>query len=144
MRTYWLLAGLLVLVLSCKGKDKPGDKSYQQTKQTLADKEKNNPPGFLTVTEYDKKALFGLGRQTIVKGKVTNLATICSYKDVRVKMLCFDKAGNRVEEHEDVVDDVIAPGGTANYRTHYKLPRETDSIALSIMSATALADSTAK
>ncbi|HWB27169.1 MAG TPA: hypothetical protein VG738_16950 [Chitinophagaceae bacterium] len=143
MRIFWLLA-LIVAFAACKGKDKAGDKAYQQTKQSLADKEKENPTGFLTITEYDKRNLFGLGRQTIVKGKVTNLASVCSYKDVRVKMLCFDKDGKRVEEHEDIVDDVIAPGATASYRAHYKLPKETDSIALSIMSATAIIDTAKK
>ncbi len=143
MRTYWLLV-VLVLIVACKGKDKAGDKGYLQTKKSLAEREKDNPQGFLTITEYDKKALFGIGRQTIVKGTVTNIASVCSYKDVRIKMLCFDKNGNRVEEHEDIVDDLIKPGASAGYRAHYKLPKETDSIALSIMSATALVDSTKK
>ena len=143
MRTIWLLL-ILAVFAACKGKDaKADDKSYKQTKQTLADKEKGNPAGFLTISALrDKKTLFGLGRQTIVKGTVTSLASICSFKDVRVKMLCFDKAGKPVEEHEDIMDDLIAPGSSASYRSHYKLPKETDSIALSIMSATALVDST--
>lgn len=143
MRTIWVLI-ILAAFAACKGKDaKADDKSYKQTKQTLAGKEKENPVGFLTITApRDKKTLFGIGRQTIVKGTVTSLASICSYKDIRVKMLCFDKNGNRVEEHEDIMSDVIAPGASAPYRTHYKLPKETDSIALNIMSATALVDST--
>lgn len=138
MRKYWFLI-VLVMAVSCKGKDlKVDDKNYQKTKETLADKEKNNPTGFLTITARDKKSLFGIGRQTIVKGTITNVASVCSYKDVRVKMLCYDKSGNRLEEHEDVMDDIIAPGGSADYRIHYKLPKTTDSLALSIMSATAV------
>jgi len=143
MRTIRLLIVLAVFA-ACKSKDaKVDDKSYKQTKQTLANKEKDNPAGFLSISSpRDKKTLFGIGRQTIVKGTVTSLATVCTYKDIRVKMLCFDKAGNRVEEHEDIMDEAITPGASATYRTHYKLPKETDSIALSIMSATALVDST--
>lgn len=146
MRTLWILLALGITITACKGKDaKADDKSYKQTKQTLADKEKDNPVGFLNITApRDKKSLFGIGRQTIIKGTVSNLATVCAYKDVRVKLMAFDKSGRQLEEHEDVMDDVIAPGASAGYRSHYKLPRETDSIALSIMSASALVDTTKK
>lgn len=145
MRTYWFLLALTVLV-ACKGKDaKADDKSYKQTKQTLAEKEKNNPVGFLSISApRDKRRMLGLGRQTVVKGSVNNLATVCSYKDVRVQLLAFDKDGKRVEEHEDVIDGVIAPGTTADYKVHYKLPKATDSIALAIMSATPIVDTTKK
>lgn len=138
MRITWFLAVMMVFA-ACKGKENAGDKAYQQTKQSLADKEKNNPEGFLKISGYErKKNLLGLGKQTVVKAKVSNTASVCSYKDVRVKMLCFDKDGKRVEEHEDILDDVIKPGESADFRARYKLPRETDSIALSIMSATAV------
>lgn len=145
MRTYWFLLALTVFV-ACKGNDaKADDKSYKETKQTLADKEKNNPTGFLSISApRDKKRMLGLGRQTIVKGTVNNLATVCSYKDVRVQLLAFDKDGKRVEEHEDVMNDVITPGSAADYKVHYKLPKTTDSIALAIMSATPIVDTTKK
>ncbi len=145
MRKYWFLA-LLAIAAACGGKDtKATDKTYQQTKQNLADKEKGNPTGFLTITSLrDKKSLFGLGGQTIVKGTITNIATVCTYKDVRVKMLCYNTGGTMLEEHEDVVGEVIAPGSSASYRAHYKLPKETDSIALSIMSATPVLDTARK
>jgi hypothetical protein len=138
MRNYWFAAFLLILV-SCGGSGKKLDKqTYQQSKKSLADKEKDNPPDFLLITSHDKRSLLGLGRQTIVKGNITNNASVCSYKEVRVKMQCYDKLGNRVEEHEDVLDDIIAPGQTADFRVHYKLPKTTDSIAMSVMSATAI------
>ncbi len=136
MRKYsFIVAIILFACIACKNKNLD-KQSYQQDKETLADKEKSNPIDFLTITARDKKSLFGLGRQTIVKGTIKNTASVCTYKDVRVKMLCYDKDGNRVEEHEDIMDDIITPGNSANYRIHYKLPKQTDSIALSIMSAT--------
>jgi len=145
MRTYWFLLALMVFV-ACKGKDaKADDKSYKKTKQTLAEKEKDNPTGFLSISApHDKRRMLGLGRQTVITGTVNNLATVCSYKDVRVQLLAFDKDGKRVEEHEDIMNDVIAPGGAADYKVHYKLPKITDSIALAIMSATPIVDTTKK
>jgi hypothetical protein len=119
-----------------QGEKKLDSKSYKENKKSLAEKEKESPVDFLSITSHEKKSFFGLGRQTITKGEVTNNASVCAYKDVRIKMLCFDKDGGRIEEHEDVMDDVIEPGKSASFRTHYKLPKETDSIALSVMSAT--------
>jgi len=125
---------------TCSRVDKKLDKqSYSESKKSLADREIASPLDFLSITSHEKKSFFGLGRQTITKGDVTNNATVCSYKDVRIKMLCYDKNGNRVEEHEDVMDDVIEPGESASFRTKYKLPKETDSIAVSVMSATGVA-----
>ena len=48
----------------------------------------------------------------------------------------------RVEEHEDVMPDVIKPGTVRNFKIKYRLPKGTDSLALSIMSADAVNDST--
>jgi hypothetical protein len=139
MRNIWLLSAVLLLA-ACGGKEKKIDtQSYKDDKKKLAEKEEGTPTDFLSIiTSHQKKTLFGLGRQTITKGEVSNNASICSYKDVRIKMLCYDKLGNRIEEHEDVMDDIIAPGQTASFRVQYKLPKETDSIALSVMSATPL------
>jgi hypothetical protein len=50
-------------------------------------------------------------------------------------MLCF-KNNKLVEEHEDVIEDIIKPNSTKGFKTRYRLPKGTDSIALSVMSAT--------
>ena len=139
MRNVWLLAVTLMFG-TCSRVDKKLDKqSYSESKKSLADREIASPLDFLSITSHEKKSFFGLGRQTITKGDVTNNATVCSYKDVRIKMICYDKNGNRIEEHEDVMDDIIEPGESASFRTKYKLPKETDSIAVSVMSATGVA-----
>jgi hypothetical protein len=136
MRNVWLLAVTLFFA-ACSRVDKKLDKqSYTESKKSLSDKEMASPLDFLSITSQEKRSFFGLGRATITKGDVTNNATVCSYKNVRIKMLCYDKSGNRVEEHEDVMDDVIEPGESASFRTKYRLPKETDSISVSIMSAT--------
>jgi len=138
MRNVWLLAVVLLLAACNQPEKKLDSKSYQDSKKSLADKEKDSPLDFLDITSHEKKSFFGLGRQTITKGQVTNKATVCSYKNVRIKMLCYNKDGGRIEEHEDVMDDIIAPGQSASFRTSYRLPKETDSVAISIMSATAV------
>jgi hypothetical protein len=123
-----------VFLFSCSSNKKFDEQTYEQHKESIADKEKDNPLKFLLVSGGDKKNVIG---QTVIRGKVTNKATISSYKDVRIKMLCY-KDNSMVEEHEDVIEDEIKPNTTKDFKTHYRLPKGTDSIALTVMSATAI------
>jgi hypothetical protein len=126
-------ASIICFIASCKSDPSTIDtKAYESQKQSLADKEKTKPLAFLHVkSEYHKNWI----GQTVVSGTITNTATVSSYKDVRLKMLCYDKLNKMVEEHEDVLDAIIKPNTSRDFKLRYRLPRTTDSIALSIMSA---------
>ncbi len=89
---------VLFFVISCGGK-KFDQQSYEKHKENIAGKEKKNPLLFLDVIGDDKKNIIG---QTVVNGKIFNKATICSYKNIRIKMLCF-KDDKMIEEHEHVI-----------------------------------------
>ncbi len=128
MRSFFLC--LLILSFVCC-KQKFDTRTYIENKASLAQKEQSHPQEFLKIFADDKKNLFGA---TIVKGKVVNNASICGYKNTRLKMLCF-KNNIRVEEHEDILSDVIQPGDSKNFKTKYHLPKGTDSVALSVISA---------
>ena len=128
---------VVVSIASCR--QKFDSKSYEENKQSLADREKEHPEQFLKISSDDKKNLFGA---TVIKGRLVNTASVCCYKNTRVKMLCY-KNGVRVEEHEDVIAEVIKPGNVKNFRTRYHLPKGTDSLALSVMSADVISDSLA-
>ena len=129
---------IVASIVSCR--EKFDSKTYEENKQSLADREKEHPDEFLRVSSDDKKNLFGT---TVIKGRLVNTASVCWYKNTRLKMLCY-KNGVRVEEHEDVVPDVIKPGNVKNFRTRYHLPKGTDSLALSVMSADVISDTLAK
>lgn len=137
MKYFLFLFLCSTLFYACGNSEHFDKQTYDQNKESLSDKEKNSPLSFLKVSGQDRKNLFGLGRETVVNGTITNTATVCSYKDVRVKMLCYDN-GKMVEEHEDVIEDVVKPSSTKDFKTRYRLPKGTDSIALSIMSATTI------
>ena len=128
MRAY-IFCLLIFLFFSCK--EKFDNKTYEDNKQSLALKEQTHPQAFLKLTSNDKKTLFGA---TVIRGKIFNTASVCGYKAVRVKILCYHN-GIRVEEHEDVFPDLIKPGNESNFKTKYHLPKGTDSIALSVMTA---------
>ena len=137
MKLFYLYA-FVILFAACKSKfDKH---TYSENKQSLSQKEQTNPQEFLKIFAKDRKNLFGA---TIVKGTIENNASICAYKNTRIKMLCYHN-NIRVEEHENVFDDIIKPGTSQGFKIKYHLPKGTDSIALSVMNATPVLTDTLK
>ena len=128
MKIFLTICCSLVL-FSCR--QKFDDKTYEENKVSIAQKESSNPQQFLKLSSDYKKNIFGA---TIIKGKIVNTASVAVYKNTRIKTLCF-KNGIRMEEHEDVMPDIIQPGGVKNFKMKYHFPKGTDSLALSIMSA---------
>ena len=133
MKYIFCLLCITLVLLSCGGDAKKSEEqTYTEQKESLEQKEKKNPLHFLNVTGDNKKNIIG---QTVIRGTLYNKATVAAYKNIRVKMLCY-KDGKMVEEHEDVIDDVLKPNSEKEFKTKYRLPKGTDSISLSVMSAT--------
>ncbi len=135
MRTYVLACLLLFSISSCK--DKPQEKtfdtkSYEQVKESLADKEKNNPARFLIVSNKDRKNLIG---QTVVKGTILNKATVCTYQDVELHLSFYSKTGVKLDEGMETIYEVIAPGKSVKFKTKYFAPKGTDSVAIKVVKA---------
>ncbi len=130
------LISCFLLLISCKNekKEKQFDPvSYEKVKETLADKEKNNPVSFLSVRNEDRKNLFG---QTVVKGTITNKATVCAYKDVELRLSFFSKTATKLDEVLETIYENIGPGKTVKFKTKYFAPKGTDSVAIRITKAT--------
>ena len=87
---------LFVFVLfffACNDKGKKQDAksdTYENSKMTISEIESKNPKKFLKVEGRDKHNLIG---QTVVKGKISNTATVVGYKDVTIKISFFSKTG---------------------------------------------------
>ena len=129
---------VLAMLVACKNKDadanKLDKKTYKEQKENLLDKEKKSPKEFLTIEGTDKRNFWG---QTVFKGVIHNSASICSYKNVRVKLLYYKTDGTLVTNHEEQFDETVKPGDDIEFKAKYKTPRGTDSVAASIMSAVA-------
>ena len=134
---FLLAASCMLFLFSCK--ESFDNKTYEENKINLAQRESDHPDQFLKISSDDKKNLFGA---TIIKGKIVNTASIAVYKNTRLRMLCY-KNGIRVEEHEDIIPELIKPGTVKNFKIRYHLPKGTDSLALSVMSADTISDSLA-
>ncbi len=125
----------LLFTAACNSSDKKGkakkDK-YEETKENLAETEKKNPVRFLSVYGQDKKNLVG---QTVVKGTLTNKATINAYKDVQVELSFYSKTGALLEKDVETIFETIRPGKNADFKTKYFAPKGTDSVALKVLGA---------
>ncbi|MEN9685167.1 MAG: hypothetical protein RLZZ28_953 [Bacteroidota bacterium] len=144
MKYTLILLSFFSLSLGCKTKEK--EKSfdtvtYEKVKENLADKEKDNPVNFLSVESRDRKNLFG---QTVVKGNIFNKATLCTYKDIEIKLSFFSKTGVKLDEGIETIYETIAPGKSTKFKTKYFAPKGTDSVAIRILKATSDLPASAK
>ncbi|MBS4042633.1 MAG: hypothetical protein KGZ59_02330 [Chitinophagaceae bacterium] len=136
MKSFLKILFIAIYLVSCSSneqKDIIDQQDYQQQKESLADKEKRSPKSFLAISGTYKRNIWG---KTVYKAEIKNKATICSYKDVRVKLLYF-KEGVQVTNHEELIEEPISPNSIFDFKAKYKTPKGTDSVAAYIMSAVA-------
>lgn len=132
MKFFYKILLLALVLSSCSSKEEKIDKEdYKQQKESLADKEKRSPKSFLEISGTYKRNIWG---KTVYKAEIKNTASICSYKNVRVKLLYF-KEGVQVTNHEELIEESISPNSIFDFKAKYKTPKGTDSVAAYIMSA---------
>lgn len=105
---------------------------YDQTKESLLKKETKDPLPFLRVSGSNKRNLIG---QTVVKGKLINMATLAVYKDVNVELKFYSKTGSLLETDNETFYEIIHPGESKDFKTKYFAPKGTDSVALKVVAA---------
>ena len=110
-----------------KSKDK-----YEQTKETLEQTEKKNPKRFLSVEGDERKNLI---RQTVVKGTISNKATVASFKDIDVEISFYSETGALLLKDHEVVYKVVGPNSSESFKYKTYAPKGTDSVAMKIVSA---------
>lgn len=121
------------IFISCQSENTETEqKSYQQTKELLLDKEQKNPANFITASSHDKKNLLG---QTVIKGKVSNHATVAVYKDVEIKMFFYSKTRTLLDTETETVFEELKPGQTSDFKTKYFAPKGTDSVGIQVLNA---------
>lgn len=131
--TRLILIGCMALLMACGGADKKFDtETYEQSKESLEEKERKHPENFLVVTSTDKRNLIG---QTVIKGSIYNKAAVCTYKDVQVKIRFFSKTGVLLEENTETIYEIIAPNSTVKFKTKYFAPKGTDNLTMTIIDA---------
>ena len=126
---------MIVFLYGCGSRDKDVAKekeNYQKAKETLEEKEKKNPATFLIVDSRDKHNLIG---QTVVKGRINNMAKVCVYKDVRLELSFFSKTGTLLLTTNETVYDKIEPGKFTDFKAKEFAPKGTDSVFIKVIGA---------
>jgi hypothetical protein len=95
-------------------------------------KEQKNPRDFLVVDGHENRNFLG---QTVIKGKITNKASVAVFKDINLKLSFYSKTMALLESDDETVFEVLHPGETKNFKTKYFAPKGTDSVALSVIAA---------
>ncbi len=127
-----LIAGILQTGCTSGGNETVQKDKYEAGKLSLEEVEKKSPADFLKVAGSDKKNLLG---QTVVKGKVHNMAKIVTYKDVDIKLSFYSKTGTLLMEDNEVLYDKFEPGAIVPFKSKYFAPKGTDSIAMKVIAA---------
>ena len=127
------LAFFSAILISCNSETAESQEaSYEKTREILLDKELKNPSNFLTVVGQDKKNLLG---QTVIKGKLTNHATIAVFKDVDIKLFFYSKTKALLDTDTETIFEQVQPGETKNFKTKYFAPKGTDSVGIQVTGA---------
>ncbi len=126
------------MIFSCSNNSQKAvteKESYEKTKESMKEKEEKKPAGFLAVHGNNKRNILG---QTVIKGIVTNTASVAIFKDVELKLSFYSKTHALLETDNETVYEVLHPGESKNFKTKYFAPKGTDSVAISVLSAKAV------
>ena len=106
--------------------------SYQETKMTLEDKEKQNPTAFLST---DGTYRINLLDEWVLEGTISNSATIATYKDVVLNVAFYSKTETHLGSERHTIYEYFSAGQTKNFKIKTFGYKGTNSIGWSIESA---------
>ena len=138
MRKYFFLMLIpATIICACSTNSdttaKSEKESYELTKEDLLKKEQKNPQNFLGVKGNNKKNILG---QTVVKGTISNIATIAVFKDLDLKLSFYSKTKALLETDKETIYETLGPGESKDFKTKYFAPKGTDSVGLEVLGAT--------
>ncbi len=124
-----------VMLLACNSANNQHPPAqYEEKKASMEDIERSSPLKFLKITGSHHGNLLN---QTVVEGEVTNKATLVSYKNIQVEISFHDKDGKVIEKEKNILDDVIKPGGSNDFKIKTGHVKDANSVTLDIIAAVA-------
>lgn len=107
---------------------------YEEKKSSVEEMERESPLKFLKVTGSHHGNLLN---QTVLEGDVANKATMVSYKNVTLQISYHDESGSVIEKQKKVLDDVMKPGSTNDFKIKTSHIKGATSVTFDIVDATA-------
>jgi len=126
---------LAMMISSCQSanKERPSAQ-YENKKASLEDIERSSPLKFLKVNGDSHTNLIN---KEVIEGIITNGATMAAFKDVEVRITFKDKSGSVIEKDTKIINDVIKPNSSNDFKVKIKKPKGTMSVTLDITGAVA-------
>jgi hypothetical protein len=122
-----------LFLFACNSENTAKEKeSYNATKKSLLLKEEKNPAAFIIVKGNSRKNIVG---QTVVRGSLTNKASVATYKDVNLQLSFYSKTKALLETDKETIYQILNPGESNDFKTKYFAPKGTDSVGLKVLSA---------
>ena len=108
--------------------------SYEQTKMSLEDTELQNPTSFLSSDGTYRKNLMG---EWVLEGKISNSATIATYKDVVLTVRFYSKTKTLLGTERQPVYDYFPAGKSKRFKIKTYGYKGTNTIGWEVTDATA-------
>lgn len=124
----------LVFMACNSGTNQRPSAKYEEKKASLEEIERDSPLKFLKITGSHHGNLLN---QTVVEGEVTNKATLVSYKNIQVQVSFHDKDGAVIDKEKEILDDVVKPGASNDFKIKTGHVKDANSVTLDIISAIA-------
>jgi hypothetical protein len=129
----------LSMITSCnlaeKNKEEKKKQSYEVSKKTIEEIERESPLKFVSVVGKDKKNIIG---QTVVKGTIINKATTVAYKNFSIRVSFYSKTGTLLEEDEETIMEQVGPGDEVEFKSKFFAPKDAEEVKLKVVSAKAV------
>lgn len=113
----------------------PREKTPEELRQELIEKEKQNPLDYLTVTySLDYKVFSG---KDVIKGTIYNSATMATFKDVTLRVSYSTGTDTELGSENFVVYKYVTANSSANFEIKTYSPSATKKIGVTVVSAVA-------
>ena len=110
----------------------PNKQDVQLLKTTLAQKEASNPLQYLSVHGKMHKNLLG---KKIIKGSITNMASIAGYKSLQMAVIFLSDTETELQTQQFFVNDFVTANNKISFRSVFVAPAETAGFRIKVLSA---------
>jgi len=127
------IADSVAQVYEAKLKEK--ENSPAELRRNLITVERGNPLKYLEVGfKLDYKII---GKKDVVKGKITNNATLARYKDIKVEIYCYSGTKTLIKTIRKTIYEYVRPRSKRAFEHKFKSPSGTKTISVAIVGAKA-------
>ena len=109
-------------------------KDAQLSKTDLEQKEAASPLEYLSVHGKMHKNLIG---KKIIKGSITNMASLASYKDLQMAVIFLSGTQTELQTQQFFVNGIVSPNNKISFRSVFIAPPETAGFRIKILSVNA-------